>query len=164
MVDFYAAPVRFPVFRAAPVRGPTHAPSPSPAAPVVQTNSAARDGSADSDGPSSVMFTPRPAGIAPKGPFSPTGSGPSSPTSPVKARIAAAVANATAAAQNAKGEGAPLDVDALMRSLAALGKELQPDPAADQQGPGSRSRADQHEAKMRRLRAGLDTDSGGLDT
>lgn len=145
VLDFYAAPVRFPVFRAAPVAMPTavssHVPAPlaAPAILTVETED------------HNVIFSPRrPEGHAVGGDYSP-----GSPTSPIKARIAAAVASATAAAQNANSGGVPLDVEALMRSLAALGKELPLHGAVASQ-PKNQSRSDQHEARMRQLLHVLD--------
>lgn len=133
VVNFYAAPIKFPIFRpAAPRRDAAPEGTPEEQKRSITFRTCAAPGPAVSTSPSQS-----PARARDSYP---------SPSSPIKAKIAAAVASATAAAQNV-GD-APLDVDALMRSLAALGNELQPSP---QTSSKNTSRAEQHTEKMKQL-------------
>lgn len=139
VLDFYAAPVRFPVFKAAPVyleHTAVATPSSKSETPPVVEN----------ENPNITFSTGPTVSVSPvTRPGHPT-TDPPSPISPIKAKIAAAVASATAAAQNASGDGAPIDMEALMRSLAALGRELQPT-----ETPKNNSRAEDHEKRMQQL-------------
>ena len=129
IMNFYAAPAKLPIFGSAvpsPVFPSNQSNSPAFPAKVAATN---RITESVPEIEVDLMTPTKPVTFSSLSPhevnrYSPIKAIQRSPTSPIKAKVAAAVANATATAQNAHGSGSDFDIDALMISLAAVGKEL----------------------------------------